>query len=269
MKIITAMKHRMKQIFVTVFIIANLCSCKSNKDLIYFQNLSAGNVQFGVPFSTTDYQLRKDDNLYIQVRSINPEVNQLFNPSEGTANTSGTTQQYGTLSAQYINGYQIDQDGNVDLPIIGKINVLGKTISEAKELLVKNVNEYFKEAIVSVKLLSFKYTVMGEVTSPGVYYNYNNACTILEAISQANGTTDYAGLKNVTVLRENKDGKKSIKVDLSDQTLLSSEAYYLQPNDVIYVAPDKYKNTRLNSSLYALTLSSISTLIVILKYLGE
>ncbi len=264
------MKYCMKNLFLAIFLIANLYSCKSNKDLIYMQNLSEGIVGQGAPFSTDNYQLRKDDNLYIQVSSLNPEVNQLFNPSSGGTGYSGSTAQlYGSLSAQYLNGYQVDQDGNVELPIIGKVNVAGKTIPHAKKLLMEKVSEYFKEATVSVKLLSFKYTVIGEVTKPGVYYNYNSTCTLLEAISQASGTTDYARLKNVTVVRETEEGKKSIKVDLSDKMLLSSEAYYLQPNDVVYVSPDKYKNTRLNSSLYTLTLSTISTLIVILKYLGD
>ena len=242
------MRHGMKRLPMVIVVIICLYSCRSSRELTYFQNLPEKHTQQENLFSTSNYQLRPDDNLYIQITSLSPEVNQLFNPSAGTGYASGTSQQYGSLSAQYINGYQVDQDGNIDLPIIGKVNILGKTIVQAKDLLMEKVNEYFKEAMVSVKLLSFKYTVMGEVASPGVYYSYNNFCTILEAISQASGTTDYAQLKNVVVLRENEDGKQSIKVDLSDQALLTSEAYYLHPNDVIYVAPDKYKNTHLNSS---------------------
>jgi polysaccharide export outer membrane protein len=233
------------------------------------QNLPQEEVQQKVLFSTIGYRLRESDNLYIQVNSINPEVNQFFNPSSGTGISAGTAQQYGTLAAQYINGYQVDQDGYIELPIIGKIQVLDHTISQAKEQVQAKVDEYFKEATVTVKLLSFKYTVMGEVASPGVYYNYNHTCTLFEAISQANGTTDYARLRNVLVLRETRDGTRPIKVDLSNKSVLSSEVYYLQPNDVVYVAPDKFKNTRLNASMYSLMLSSVSTLIVILKFLGE
>ena len=247
---------------------ASLCSCKSNKELVYLQNLPQEEVQPEIPFSTTDYELRKNDNLYIRITSIDPDVTRLFNPSSGLGYNSGTTQQYGSLSAQYINGYQIGQDGNIVLPIIGKIQVLGKTIAQTEELLTVKLNEYFKEVTVTVKLLSFKYTVMGEVTTPGVYYSYNHTSTLFEAISLAKGTTDYARLKNVLVLRQTPDGPKSIKVDLSDKSVLSSKAYYLQPNDVVYVAPDKFKNTRLNASMYSLMLSTVSTLIVILKFLG-
>ena len=263
------MKSPFFSYLLCICIAAGFSSCKPNKDLVYLQNLPQDEVQPRVPFSTTSYRLRESDNLYIQVNSINPDVNQLFNPSSGSGYSAGTAQQYGSLSAQYINGYQVSQDGNIEMPIIGNIQVMGKTISEAKELVIEKVNEYFKEATVTVKLLSFKYTVMGEVASAGVYYNYNHTCTLFEAISQANGTTDYAKLKNVLVLRETPEGTRSLKIDLSDKAVLSSEAYYLQPNDVVYVAPDKFKNTRLNASMYSLMLSTVSTLIVILKFLGD
>jgi polysaccharide export outer membrane protein len=263
------MKLRVIKFLLPVLVAVLFSSCKPNKDLIYFKNLTQGEVQQGVPFSTTGYQLRENDNLYFQVSSMNQEVNQLFNPGSSAGYGSGTAQQFGTLSAQYINGYQVDQEGNIDLPIIGKVRVIGKTISQAKEVLVERVNEYFREATVTVKLLSFKYTMMGEVTQPGVYYNYNHTCTLLEAISQASGTTDFARLKHVVVLREEGESVRPIQVDLSDKSLLLSEAYYLRPNDVVYVAPDKFKSTRLNASMYALMLSTVSTLIVILKFMGE
>lgn len=254
---------------LTVAILFSLFSCKSNKELIYLQNLPFGDVETADPFSVTDYRLKKGDNLYVQVKSIDPEVSQLFNPMAAGGYAAGTSQQFGTPSSIYINGYQLDSEGNIELPVVGLVHIEGKTLEESKKILMERVSEFFKQATVTVKLLSFKFTVMGEVMRPGVYYNYNDDCTILEAISQANGTTDYAKLKNVLVLRRGPNGNKSIAVDLSDKSLIYSEAYYLRPNDVVYVSPDKYKNTRLNSSLYALALSTVSTLVVILKFMSE
>jgi len=255
--------------FYSLLALALFSSCKSNKELIYLQNLPEGEVVQSVPFSTDRYHLRPGDNLYIQVASINPEVNQLFNPSMGSGYSGGTSQQFGTVSSQYLNGYLINANGEIELPIIGAVPAAGKTLHEVKESLVTRVDEYFKEATVTVKLLNFKVTVMGEVARPGVVYNYNNTCTLLEAISQVGGTTDYSRLKKAVVIRETPKGTTNIEVDLTDKALLSSEAYYLQPNDVVYVWPDKYKNTRLNSTLYALALSTISTLIVILKFMQD
>lgn len=254
---------------LTVAILFSLFSCKSNKELIYLQNLPFGDVETADPFSVTDYRLKKGDNLYVQVKSIDPEVTQLFNPMVGGGYAAGTSQQFGTQSSIYINGYQLDSEGNIELPVVGLVHIEGKTLEESKKILMERVSEFFKQATVTVKLLSFKFTVMGEVMRPGVFYNYNDDCTILEAISQANGTTDYAKLKRVLVLRRGPNGNTSFSVDLSDKSLIYSEAYYLRPNDVIYVSPDKYKNTRLNSSLYALALSTVSTLVVILKFMSE
>lgn len=263
------MKFPSFKLLLMLLLTVNLYSCRSNKDLVYLKNLPQAEVQRSIPFSSTEYKLRKNDNLYIHILSLNAEVNQLFNPSVDNGSSSGTVQQYGSLSAQYINGFQVNHNGNIELPILGNLLVINKTISESKKLIEQKVNEYFKEATVSVKLLSFKYTVIGEVAKPGVYYNYNNACTLLEAIGQAYGTTDYASLNNVIVLREDQKGTHSVKVDLSDKSLLTSEVYYLQPNDVIYVAPDKFKNTRINAPIYSLMLATFSTLIVFLKFMGS
>ncbi len=250
-------------------LVLTLFSCKSNKELIYLQNLPYGDIQTADPFSVSRYRLGKGDNLYVQVKSIDPEVSQLFNPMISNGYGTGTTQQFGNQTSIYINGYQLDSEGNIELPVVGLVHVEGKTIEETKKILEQRVSEFFKQATVTVKLLSFKFTVIGEVAHPGVYYNYNDDLTILEAISQANGTTDYAKLKKVTVLRRGPKGSFSIPVDLSDKSLIASEAYYLRPNDVIYVSPDRYKNTRLNASLYSLALSSVSTLVVILKFMSE
>ncbi|WP_372772187.1 polysaccharide biosynthesis/export family protein [Mangrovibacterium sp.] len=250
-----------------ILLMGLLVSCKSNKEITFFQNLAQGEIQQSIKFSTSDYPLRVGDNLFIQVSSMNPEVSQLFNPSMATGG-GGVGNQYTSLPGQFVSGYQLDGDGNIELPIIGSVFLQGATIAEARKILDARVAEYFKEAMVSVKLLSFKYTLLGEVARPGVYYNYSSTCTILEAISNASGTTDYSKLRSAKIIREHQDGTYSIDVDLTDKSLLSSSAYYVQPNDVIYVSPDiKYKNTRLNAPLYSLVLSTISTAIVIVGLL--
>jgi len=258
-----------RMILGSFLVLLFLSSCKSNKELIYLQNLPEDEIIQVKPFSTDSYYLRPGDNLYVQVASINPEVNQLFNPSQGSGYGGGIGQQFSSVAGQYLNGYLINQNGEIELPIIGNVPVQGKTISEVKALLEKRVAEYFKEATVTVKLLNFKVTVMGEVARPGVIYTYNNTCTLLEAISQAGGTTDYSRLQKALVIRETPAGTININVNLTDKSFLSSPAYFLQPNDVIYVWPDKYKNTRLNAPLYALMLSTVSTLLVILRFMQD
>ena len=103
---------------------------------------------------------------------MNPEVSALFNPSKGAGFTGGTSQNYGDISGQFLNGFQIDMMGNVTLPIIGKINVINRTVAEAQNEIQRKADEYLNNATVKVKLLSFKVTVLGEVKNPGVRNNF-------------------------------------------------------------------------------------------------
>jgi len=197
---------------------------------------------------------------------MSPEVNVLFIPSKaGNSIQSGTQQNYGQLSGQYLNGFQVDLSGDVTLPIIGKVALAGNSLKQAREIIQAKADQYLKEATVKVKLLSFKVTVLGEVKNPGVYYNYNNQMTVLDGISMASGVTDYGRIQKVLVLRPTDKGSKTFRLDLTNKQFLSSEAFFLQPNDVVYVEPDKYKNVKLNSPVYSLFLSTISSLILILN----
>ena len=110
---------------------------------------------------------------------------------------------------------------------------------------------------------------MGEVRRPGSYYNYNDRLTIFEAIGNAGDITDYGNKKNVLIIRPTNEGEKFFRVDLTDVNILKSEAYYLLPNDVIYIEPVRYKSFRLNAPNISLILSSVTTLVIVLNYLNK
>lgn len=261
----------MKKLFLFGAIILfalNFISCRSTRDMKYFQDLSDG-VQQGIPSVAPAYFIKSDDNLYIDIQSMNMEVNQLFSPSKSSNNSGGTQSEYGNVSSQYLNGYVVNQKGMILLPVIGEVNVLGKTEEAAKDAIQKRVEEYFKDATVKVKILTYKVTVLGEVRNPGVYYNYNKSITLLDALGLANGTTDYASVKKVLVLRTTATGIKSYRLDLREKQMMSSEAFFLLPNDVLYVEPDKYKNFALNTTIFSMTLAVISTTILILSYMNN
>lgn len=253
------------QLLAIIFVIINLTSCRSSKDLIYLDD--AGNNEFikGIP---TEYSLKPGDILYVSIKSINPEVNALFNPESGMGQTGGTTEysKYTTPSGAYLYGYEIDDDGYIKLPMLGKLKVSGVTLSQVESVVQKKADEYLKDAIVKVKILNFKVTVTGEVRNPGVYYNYNNSLTVIEAIAMANGNTDFASIKKVMVVRPFPTGDKTYLLNLGSKDTYLSEAFYLQPNDYIIVQPDKLKNLQLNSQAYSLMLSSLSVLIAVLGF---
>jgi polysaccharide biosynthesis/export protein len=232
----------------------------------FLQNMSDREL-YGLAAKPPEYLIKADDNLYIAIQSINPEVSLLFSPSKSATYSSGTASDFGQVSTQYLNGYQVNQKGVILLPVIGEVSVSGMTEEAAKDLIQKRVNEYYKDATVKVKILTYKISVLGEVRTPGVYFNYNKSITILEAISLANGTTDYASIRKVLVIRHTGKGDKSYRLDMTKKEMLTSEAFYLLPNDVVYIEPDRYKNFQLNTTVYSMALSTIATTVLILTYL--
>lgn len=261
----------MKNLFfltICILLAVNNFSCRTTRDMKYLQDLSNGTIK-GFSANAPEYLIKPDDNLYVDIQSMNMEVNQLFSPSKSSSYNGGTASDFGLVSSQYLNGYLVNQRGMITLPVIGEVHVAGITEEAAKDSVQKRVGEYFKDANVKVKILTFKITILGEVKNPGVYFNYNKNITILEALGLANGTTEFAGLKQVLVIRTTESGNKSYRLDLTSKKIMASEAFYLLPNDVLYIEPDNYKNHTINTTGFSLTLAVLSTTVLILSYITK
>jgi polysaccharide export outer membrane protein len=172
--------------------------------------------------------------------------------------TSGMASGAGAL---YLMGNTIDSEGFISLPVIGKVMVGGMTLEEAREKIYQTAITYSSDARVDVKLLSFRITIVGEVKAPGYYTIYSDKATLLEGLSMAGDLTYNGKRKNILILRSFKDGTKTIKVDLTSRDLLSSEKYFLQPNDIIYVAPFKTAAFRAKIADYSVFLTLITSTI--------
>ncbi|MPQ46337.1 sugar transporter [Marinifilum sp. N1E240] len=250
-------------LLMSLLIVMSLISCRSNKDLVYLQDAEAEVLTPEFVTKVPEYKIKTNDNLFVSIKSMNPEINQLYNPAQSTGGQQGSQQLYSQLPDQYLNGYLVDSNGNISLPIIGNVGVAGLSQIEAQAKVQEHADEYLKDASVKVKLLNFRVSVMGEVTTPGVYYNYNSSLSILEALSMANGITDHAKINRVLVMRTNDKESKTYRIDLSSKNFLKSEAFFLQPNDVVYVEPHKIKSTDMNSNIYSILLSTVSTAVLI------
>lgn len=248
-------------------VLISLFSCRSSKELIFMKDAANNDSFNGLPLQTTEHILKAGDILYVSIKTMNAEVNALFNPETNMEVSNGQGyQKYTTPSGAYLYGFEVAPDGNVSLPMLGKIQVAGATVFQAESLVQKKADEFINDAVVKVKLLNFKITVEGEVKNPGVYYNYNNSITVLEALALANGNTDYATIKKVMVIRPDVEKNKSYFLDLSSKKIFDSEAFYLQPNDYVIVQPDRYKNFQLNSQAYSLFFSSLSMMLAVLGF---
>lgn len=257
---------RIKKIFFfsSFLVLISFLSCTSSKDLTYLNDIYHNQKFDRLPDSASQHLVIPGDNLFISINSTNSEVNALFNPSDRNRQQSNSNpQQYTSPEGAYLYGFEVNNDGEIVLPILGNIYVVGLSQDEIEKLVQQSADNYIKDAIVKVKLLSFKVTILGEINAPGVYFNYNNSLSILEALAMAGADTDFADIKNVMVVRRMPEGNKSYSIDLSAKDAFLSEAFYLHPNDYVFVQPNKRKVLQLNTQTYAMVWSSLSILLAI------
>ncbi|WP_228527519.1 polysaccharide biosynthesis/export family protein [Pararhodonellum marinum] len=209
-------------------------------------------------------RIQEDDLLSITVTSLNPESNLLFNA--GVMQPSGQMQN--TVVSTPINeNYLVDQNGNVNYPVIGQINLKGLTKQEAVQKMTQLVSEYVKDPIINIRFMNFKVTVIGEVMQPATFVVPTEKITVLEALGLAGDMTAFGRRENVLVIRE-KDGVRSAtRLNLNEKEVLSSSLYYLQQNDVVYVEPYKTKaiQSDTNPRTFAL-ITSLTSLAVLLIF---
>jgi polysaccharide export outer membrane protein len=252
-------------IVLTGLVMIILSSCTFHRQLVYLKNVDSSSVASFYPKSRPDYTIQARDIMYVKIYSLNEEMSSLINQ------TIGSYQQnlFQNETSLFINGYVVSDSGFIEVPVLGQILIAGKTLDEAIAAIRERTARYLKDATVIVKLISFKISVIGEVNRPGTFNNFNSQLTVLEAISMAGDITDYGNRRKVHVLRPEASGTRSFQLDLTNRNILTSDGYYLLPNDIIYVEPIRSKSFRINIPTVSLTLTSISTLILILNYISK
>ena len=254
---------------ILVFAIFLAASCTSQKKLAYLNNLPVPTGEETFTLDIPDYKIQPRDILYITVKAMMPDGT--INDFLISARSYGGTYVSQGESGGYLYGYDVNPEGNIVLPTVGSIKVGGLTLEETRKLLQESADKVFKNSTIECKLLSFKFTVIGEVRAPGTYVNYNNYLTVLEAIGRAGGVGDYGNRSNVLVIRPYDKGTKTFRLNLQDKKILSSEAYFLLPNDVVIVEPlsQKIFNMNLPTISFILTAltSSITMTLLLINYL--
>lgn len=208
-----------------------------------------------------EYKIQPGDNLYIKVVSIDEKTSSLFNTADSRyANAMNSD------AGVYLNSYTVNEEGYVDFPLIGKVLVKNLTVEEVKDELQGSLNEYLKEVVVIVKMVNFYITMIGEFHRPGEYRIYQDELNIFEAISMAGDLTDFANRNEVKLVRQTKEGSKIINIDLTERDILSSDYFFLMPNDIIYVEPLKGKQFTFAQFPYGIVFSAISTTLLLINY---
>lgn len=251
---------------IIMFSVILASACTSQKKLSYLNNLPVEGGYF--PMEVPEYKIQKRDVLYIAIKAMTPDgmITDFLSASRG--NLSANIMQ--SESGQFIFGYDVNKEGDIILPVIGNLHVEGLSLEDTRKLISEKSAAVFNNAVVECKLLSFKFTVLGEVRMPGSYMNYNNYLTVFEAIGRAGGVGDYGKRNNVTILRPSDRGTKSYRLNLQDKNILSAEGYFILPNDVIIVEPEKNKIFNMNLPMISFILtsvtSSITMMILILNF---
>ena len=241
-------------------------SCSTTEQLTYLKDIDEAGPESFFPLEKPEYRIQKQDILYVRFITLNEEMNSILNMETGRQ----TTQMFQNETSLFINGYTVNEEGNISIPIVGKVNVVGKTIDEATAEIEARSAEYLKDAALVVKLLSFKFSVLGEVTRPGTFRNFNNQLTVLEAIAMAGDITDHGDRERILVLRPTKEGTKTYRINLKKKDVLASEAFFLLPNDIVIVEALESKIFKLNIPTYSFVLttmfSTISTTLLIIRF---
>jgi len=250
----------MRKIPLFLVFIFLFSSCVPTKDLIYLNGTPKENKEIH-KINTNPYKLQVGDNISIDVTSDNVNLVAVFLKSSGSLSEN--------TSSPVI--YSIDINGNIRMPILGEINVLGYTTKEVRAKIEEKFANYFMKEdsyFVSVKLDGIKYTIMGEINSPGPKVVYQNQLSILDAITFSGDIPITGDKKNVEVIRLSPNGNKKVTIDLTSINALNSEIFFIQNNDYINIKALRQKS--LTEGLGSITgivslISLLTTSILILR----
>jgi polysaccharide export outer membrane protein len=255
-------KNKIKslRLFLLVFILAlSAVSCVPTSQLSYFNDVQYLDEPTVNP--RTQKLIKPFDKLYIRVLSIDLQTSQIFNASDELRMGS-----YGNMAG--LIGYLVDEDGNINFPFVGKINVGSLTTAEAADKIQKALSDYVSNTSIIVKYVDNQVTVMGEVQRQGVYSFTQDKLNIYEALGLGGGITRYGDRQKIILIR-NEDGKIiHYRLNLSDSKIANKSYYYVMPNDVIIVEPLNAISTSYSNITYTTILSTISTAIAVLLFAG-
>ena len=217
-----------------------LSGCSSYHQVPYLQDMELLETIDSIQ-PMYDAKIMPKDLLTITVNATDPEAAAPFNLTVQTANNGSRIH---TLTQQpALQQYLVNNEGDIDFPVLGRIHIGGLTKSQAEDLIREKLKPYLTETpIVTIRMVNYKISVLGEVAKPGTFIVDNEKVNVLEALAMAGDMTIWGVRNNVKLIRENANGQREIIVlDLNKADIIDSPYYYMQQNDIIYVSPNKTK----------------------------
>ncbi len=206
------------------------------------------------------YTLKPGDILSLQIRTTTPAENNFLAAPATT---------FGTATDPLLTGYTLDENGNLNLPVIGNVNLLNLSMPEARVKVTAALTPYFEYPTVNLRLLTFKYTIVGEVGSQGQFSSLQDNLNLIEALANAGGLTPFANRGQVRLIRQEEGLAKVYTLSLLEEDIIGMKNFYLHPNDMIVVDPLPAKffkeNILMNTTLVLSLLSSVTLLFLRLR----
>ncbi len=242
-------------------LILSLAACMPNKKIVYVQD-DHNKEMFAMEYLNKSKRtvIEIFDELYIEVNTFDESKPNFLNNESGRLG--------GRTSTDYsLIAYRVDEEGNLSLPLIGKLKVVGLTVDEVSGLIQSELVDYLYSPSVRVSFVNKNITLLGEVARPGRYFYSGEHINIFQALGLAGDLEEYANRENVVIIREENGRITKRRVDLTDKDLFNSELYNLHSNDVVYVEPLGRRNWGIDRVPFSLVLSSATTFILILDYM--
>lgn len=246
-----------------LLVVFSLTSCRTTKDITYFQAASQGLDQAVIRLAEAyTPRIQPGDILSIVVSGLDKKTDEMYNPIP-----QNNTQQLRDGVLQPARGFRVDSSGYISFPMLGNLKAAGLTTGEFSGLLTNELNRYIEAPTVIVRIDNFQIAVMGEVARPSVYHIPNEKITLTEAIALAGDIGIYGKRDNILIVREEGDHRTFARVDMTGRDFFFSPYYYLHPGDIVYVEATRGKITSTNL-LYQLTpvvISSATLLLLIIN----
>lgn len=233
-------------------------SCVTTKKLTYLQPGETASPDTIFSVTPADYRILPYDNLFIRVVTPDPKLSEMFNRLPATSYGISVTEQ----SADMIS-YPVDAKGEISLPYAGKLAVAGKTPGEVTAEIELALKGYIADPAVNVKLINNYISLLGEVQRPGKYPVYKDRLNIFQALAMGGDLGDFSDRQKVEIIRQTQKGTVIKEFSLNDRSVMSSEFFYVMPNDVIYAKPMKGRFFKMNEFPYTIILGTITTFVLL------
>ena len=236
-------------------------SCIPTKNSSYFKTILKDTLISNAAFSAEELKIQKNDLLMIQISSLNPQEDAVYNAPAVSAGS-------GASSVGSATGYQVGGDGNIQLHRLGSLHVEGLTRTELKNTIQKGLAPYLKDLVVNIRYLNHNITILGEVNKPQVIPMPEDHLSLLQVLGASGDLTQYGKKDKILVIRETGSGKQFKQINLEDHSIFNSPWYWMQPGDVVYVGPNDIKINQEKSlkrqQAISIGLSALSVAIIIL-----